>query len=361
MSSRRLFAAVAVAIVALAATACGGGGDNGGSAGPGAGAAGESATTTGGPPVTLRLGYFPNVTHAPALVGVEKGILTKALAPDSLETKTFNAGPEAVEALFSGALDAVYIGPNPAINAYAKSKGAAIRIIAGSTSGGAAFVVDPSVTKAADLKGKTVASPQLGNTQDVALRTWLKGEGLATTTSGGGDVKISPQANADILTAFKAKQLAGAWVPEPWVTRLVREAGGKVLIDERDEWPGGKFVTTQLVVRTQFLEQHAATVRRLLAGHVEAVELAASGSADAKAAVNAQLAALTGKPLAADVLDAAWNNLTFTVDPIASSLRTSAKHAEALGLLQAVDLSHIYDLDPLNAVLEAAGQQEVKA
>jgi NitT/TauT family transport system substrate-binding protein len=357
LPSRRLLAAVLAAAVAVGAAACGG---SGGSSSSSSSAASAGATTTG-PPITLRLGYFPNVTHAPALIGVQNGIFERALAPSRLETRTFNAGPEAVEALFSGALDASYVGPNPAINAYAKSKGAAIRIVAGSTSGGAAFVVAPSVTKAADLKGRTVASPQLGNTQDVALRAWLKEQGLSTTTSGGGDVKVTPQANADILTAFKGRKLAGAWVPEPWVTRLVQEAGGKVLVDERDEWPGGKFVTTQLVVRTAFLEQHPDAVRGLLKGHVEAVALAASGSADAKSAANAQLADLTGKPLSPAVLDAAWANLTFTVDPIASSLRTSAKHAEDLGLLEPVALDHIYDLGPLNALLRAAGKQEVKA
>ena len=355
--------AVVVVIVAILAMAPGlaacGGGDGGGSA------ATEGATTSNRPEpaVTVRLGYFPTVTHAPALVGVQEGLFEDALAPHKLTTRTFNAGPEAVQAVFSGALDAAYLGPNPAINAYAKSKGAAIRIVAGATSGGAAFVVAPSISTAAGLKGKTVASPQLGNTQDVALRAWLKTQGLATTTSGGGDVKIVPQANADILTAFKAKRIAGAWVAEPWATRLVQEAGGKVLVDETDLWPGGRFVTAHLVVRTDFAKHHPGALRALLQGHVDAVERAASGDASAKsakAAANDRLASLTGKPLSQDVLDASWANLTFTADPIASSLRTSAQHAQGLGLLEAVDLGGIYDLGPLNSVLQAAGKEEVK-
>jgi NitT/TauT family transport system substrate-binding protein len=200
---------------------------------------------------TLRLGYFPNVTHAPAILGVENGTFAKALGKDvGLETKTFNAGPAAVEALLAGALDASYIGPNPAINAFAKSKGEAIRIIAGATSGGAALVVKPSITKAADLKGKKVASPQLGNTQDVALRAWLGEQGLKTNPQGGGDVSILPQENSQTLDTFKAGDIDGAWVPEPWVSRLVQEGSGKVLVDEKELWPGGRFVTTHLIVRT---------------------------------------------------------------------------------------------------------------
>lgn len=374
MPARRLVVVVLALVALLGAAACSGGGGGGGDRVDAAGApekgedgkAGASGTTqpksgAGGPAIRVRLGYFPNITHAPALIGVEDGLFDQALAPHTLTTRPFNAGPEAVEALFSGALDAAYLGPNPTINAYAKSKGEALRIIAGSTSGGAAFVVAPSIKAASDLKGKTVASPQLGNTQDVALRSWLKEQGLDTTTSGGGDVKVVPQANADIFTAFKAKRISGAWVPEPWVTRLAQEAGGTVLVDERDEWPGGRFVTTQLVVRTAFAKQHPDVVRKLLEGHIEAVERAMAGGDAATSAANGQLAALTGKPLSDAVLDAAWANLEFTVDPIASSLRTSALRAEDLGLLEPVDLDGIYDLGPLNALLKAAGKEEVKA
>jgi NitT/TauT family transport system substrate-binding protein len=310
----------------------------------------------------VRLGYFPNVTHAPAIVGVEKGLFTKELGKNTLETKTFNAGPEAVEALFGEALDIAYIGPNPAINAYAKSKadGGAIRIIAGSTSGGSALVVKPEITKAADLKGHSVASPQLGNTQDVALRAWLKKEGLSADTSGGGDVSIVPQANADTLTAFKAGQIDGAWVPEPWVTRLVQEGGGKVLVNEADLWPEGKFVTTHIVVRTAFLTEHPDVVAAVLRGHIAALAAIEADPADAQKVTNEGIAKLTQKALPDAVIAGAWKNLTFTVDPIAPSLAKSAKDAESIGLLEPVDLNGIYDLDIVNQLLTANGTSTVK-
>src|SRR6266540_2189592 len=217
------------------------------------GCAASSAGSDGpsGATLTLRLGYFPNLTHATAIVGVEGGIFQEKLGNNvKLETSTFNAGPAAVEALNSGAVDATYIGPNPAINAYAQSGGEAIRIVSGATSGGAFLVVKPSIKNAKDLKGKQIASPQLGNTQDVALRTWLKKKGLKTDPAGGGDVSIVPQENAQTLDLFKQGQIDGAWVPEPWATRLVDEGGGKILVNESTLWPQGRYVTTQLIVRT---------------------------------------------------------------------------------------------------------------
>ena len=206
-------------------------------------------------PVELRLGYFPNVTHATALAGIKQGFFEEAL-PDNvtLTTTPFNAGPEAVEAIFSGGLDASFIGPNPAINAFARSKGEAIRIVSGATSGGAYLVVKPEITSAAQLKGKKLATPQLGNTQDVALRAWLKEQGLSSDAQGGGDVSILPQPNAQTLDTFRSGDIDGAWVPEPWATRLVQEGGGTVLVDERDLWPDGQYVTTHLVVTPTFLE-----------------------------------------------------------------------------------------------------------
>ena len=338
-------ALVATALLLVAATACGGGGS-------------ATAGSRGGP-ATVRLGYFPNVTHAAALLGIDRGIFASALGADRLETKPFNAGPEAVEALFAGAVDATYIGPNPAVNAFAKSGGKGVRVIAGATSGGAALVVQPAIAGPADLKGRTIASPQLGNTQDVALRAWLATHGLRTTTSGGGDVKVAPQANADTLTEFQAGRIAGAWVPEPWATRLVQEGAGKVLVDERDLWPGGRFVTTHLLVRTEFLRDHPETVRRLLTGHVQATELLNRDPAEGRRVVNQAIEKLTGKRLADQVIEGAWPNLTFTVDPIAPSLDKSAKDAQQLGLLEPVELADLYDLRLLNEVLAAAGAKEV--
>jgi NitT/TauT family transport system substrate-binding protein len=351
MRRTALFATIA-ATAALLAGACGGGG------GSSNGDAGATTTATEAP-TTLRLGYFPNVTHATAVAGVEKGIYADTLKPDKLEVQTFNAGPAAVEALFSDAIDATYIGPNPAINAYVQSKGEAIRIISGATSGGASLVVKPAITKAADLKGKKIASPQLANTQDVALRYWLDSQGIKTTKEGGGDASIVPQENAQTLETFKAGTIDGAWVPEPWATRLVQEGGGKVLVDEKTLWPGGNFVTTHLVVRTKFLKEHPASVRRLLEAQVAANAFVNDHPDEARTLTNQGIEKVTGKKLAQPIIDAAWANLTFTDDPIASSLKQSAAHAEKVGLLAKVDLAGIYDLGPLNAVLKSKGQEQV--
>lgn len=343
------FGAVLLAASVLLAAACGGSSSGAG-----------SSSTTAGISTNLRLGYFSNLTHATALVGVESGIFKSALGADTLVLKTFNAGPAAVEALFSGALDATYIGPNPAINAHIQSRGDAIRIISGATSGGASLVVRPGIYSPADLKGKKLATPQRGGTQDVALRHWLKANNLKADLEGGGEVSIVPQENAQTLETFRAGQIDGGWVPEPWATRLVVEGGGKVLVDERTLWPDGKFVTTHLVVRTKFLREHPDTVRRLVEGQVQVNELVNANPAEAQRLVNQAITTITGKGIPAAALDASWKNLEFTNDPIASSLTASANHARDLGLLGRVDLKGIYDLSLLNQVLATASRPEVK-
>ena len=311
-------------------------------------------------PVTLRLGYFGNVTHAPALVGLEGGGFEAALAENvTLETSVFNAGPAAVEAIFSGALDASFIGPNPAINAFAQSDGDAIRIVAGTASGGAFLVVRPDIETSADLAGTTLATPQLGNTQDVALRAWLQDEGYETDTSGGGDVSVLPQENSQTLDTFKAGDIDGAWVPEPWATRLVEEGGGKVLIDESDLWPEGEYVTTHLIVRTEFLDEHPDVVKQLIIGLADAIDTINDEPEDAKTLVAAGILAATDKEIAPALLDASFAHITYTLDPIASSLFTSAEHAIGLGLLEEVDLEGIYALDLVNKVLADRGQAAV--
>ncbi|MFC4530778.1 ABC transporter substrate-binding protein [Sphaerisporangium dianthi] len=334
----------AVAVTALAA-ACGG---DGGSSG------GEAAKTE------VRLGFFPNITHSTALVGVQKGFFAKALGSGAtLKTATFNAGPAATEAIFSDAVDATYIGPNPAINAWSKSKGEAIKIVAGAASGGVYLVVKPTINDVADLKGKKIATPQLGNTQDVALRYWLQEKGIKTDTKGGGDVSIVPQENSQTLQTFATGDIDGAWVPEPFASRLVLESKGKILVTEADLWPDKRFVITHLIVRQQFLKEHPDLVKKLIEAHVESTAYITSDPAGAKEAINAELKELTGKPLKPEVLDSAFKNITFTNDPIASSLITSADHAQKVGLLDPVDLNGIYDLKILNEVLAAKGQQAV--
>lgn len=346
---RRLFASLALT-AALASTlaACG--------------SSSKAATTagsgTGGGAVTLRLGYFGNVTHAPALIGLTNGSFKAELGANvTLKPSVFNSGSEAVTALLAGALDASFVGPNPAINAYQKTNGA-VRIVSGTASGGAFFVVKPSITAAADLKGKKIATPQLGNTQDVALRTWLNDNGLHQTASSG-DVTIVPEDNSVTLTAFEQGTIDGAWVPEPWATRLVTEGGGKVLVDESTLWPKGQFTTTVLIVTTKFLNAHPDVVQNLVAGLVDAVALTKSNPAQAQQLTNQGIKAATGKTLKPDIISASFQHITFTLDPIASSLQTAADHAKALGFLKSSDLGNIVDLTILNKVLQAKGQPTV--
>jgi NitT/TauT family transport system substrate-binding protein len=334
----------ALTVLATVGAACAEGGDAGGS---------------------VRLGFFPNVTHAPALVAVGDGTVAEALEDEgaALQTFTFNAGTEAIEALFAGAIDMTFIGPNPAINGFAQSEGAALRIVAGSTSGGAFLVVDPSITSADDLAGRTLATPALGNTQDVALRAWLAEQGLEATAEGGGDVTILPQSNATTLDAFIGGTIDGAWVPEPWATRLVLEGGGTVLVDERDLWPetDGEYVTTHLIVRTEFLEDHPELVRAVIAGVAASLDRIEADPAGAQATVSDQIERITGQRPGAEVIARSFDNLTFTLDPIAASLAESADDAIAVGLLEPVDLTGIYDLTQLNAVLTNRGETPLEA
>ena len=313
---------------------------------------------------TLNLGFFPNVTHAPALVGVGEGLFAARLGDGvDLETFTFNAGTEAIEALFADSIDITFIGPNPAINGFAQSEGEALRIIAGSTSGGAYLVVKPEITSAEQLEGRTLATPSLGNTQDVALRAWLAEEGFETTPDGGGDVTILPQSNASTLEAFVAGQIDGAWVPEPWATRLVLEGGGTVLVDERDLWPetDGEYVTTHVIVRTAFLEDHPDLVKAVLEGLADALDAIEADPAAAQIVVGDQIESITDQRPSDEVTAASFENLTFTLDPIAASLRGSADDAEAVGLLDPVDLTGIYDLTLLNEVLAGRGLDPIEA
>lgn len=327
-------------------------------------APGSSSTATAPKQVTLRLGYFPNITHAQPLIGVADGTFARELGPNvKLAVKTFNAGPAAIEAMFAGEIDAAYIGPNPAINGFVKSNGEALRIVAGAASGGASLVVraDRNINAPADFKGKKIASPQLGNTQDVALRAWLMANGHETKEHGG-DVTVLPTASADTLTLFKKGDIDGAWVPEPWATRLVLEAGGKVFLGEQSLWPGGQFVTTHLIVSTDYLKDHAGVVESLVRANVKVTEWINANPEEAKALVNSEIGRLTSAPLSKETIDGAWQNIVFTYDPIASSLKKSAEDAFALGFLgdKKPDLSKIYDLTLLTKVLAQLNLPAIK-
>jgi NitT/TauT family transport system substrate-binding protein len=367
-SRRRVRAAAAMSCLVLLGSACGSDdGDDAASAAPPAEAEAEAeagGTPTGALTGTVNLGFFPNVTHAPALVGMEQGLFADALGDGvELNSFTFNAGTEAIEALFAGAIDLTFIGPNPAINAFAQSNGEAIRIVSGTTSGGAYLVVKPEITAPEQLAGRTIATPSLGNTQDVALRAWLAEQGFETTLEGGGDVTILPQSNAASLESFVAGSIDGAWVPEPWATRLILEGRGTVLVDERDLWTetDGEYVTTHLVARTEFLEEHPDIVRAIIEGLGSAIDAIATDPEQAQADVIAQIDSITGQSPSPEVIATSFGNLTFTLDPIADSLAGSAADAEAVGLLEPVDLDGIYDLSLLNELVVARGGDPIGA
>ncbi len=270
-------AAIAVALAALLLPGC-------------------AAASASGPKALdqVNIGYFPNLTHAPGLIADADGKFTDRFGKLGVKvnTKSFNAGPDVIQAILSGSLDISYIGPNPTVTAYIQSHSDGIRVIAGSTSGGASLVVKPAITSVEQLRGKKLATPQLGNTQDIALRYWLKDQGLNATQDGGGDVSIQPQQNSAAVQAFTAGSIDGAWVPEPFATRLVK-AGGKVLVDEKTLWPDGKFVTTNVIARTAFVEQHPDAVRAFIEAHLDALEEIKADPAAAQTAAAAQIKKIT--------------------------------------------------------------------
>jgi NitT/TauT family transport system substrate-binding protein len=319
------------------------------------------ASLSGGTPASeLRIGYFANVTHAPALVGLQEGIFAKDIDA-KITTQLFNAGPATIEALTAGAIDAAFIGPSPSINSYIQSAGRSVRIVAGATTGGAALVVKSDITRPADLKGKTIATPQLGNTQDVALRSWLEGEGFTTDTTGGGDVKITPTDNALTLSLFQQGKVDGAWLPEPWVSRLVEDAGATVLVDEADLWKNGAFPTTVLVVNADFLAKHPQTVTQLVQADVDAIAWLNGHKSTAASAINDKLKADSGKGLSDAVLARSLEHVTFSADPQAQTYNQLVQHGLAAGTQKKGSIDGLFDLRLLNQILKADGQKPVSA
>jgi NitT/TauT family transport system substrate-binding protein len=320
--------------------------------------------------VVIRVGHFPNVTHAQAVIahalsGQGKGWFEERLGPDvKIQWYIYNAGPSAMEAIFADSIDLTYVGPNPAINAHLKSQGEEIRIVAGACSGGAALVVQPDgrIKSDADFKGKKIGTPQFGNTQDVAARAWLQSKGLRITMTGG-DAFVIPTANPDQLALFKKGDLDAVWTVEPWVSRLVLDTKGQVYLDESSLWTqtGGKYVTTHLVSSVKFLKEHPDLLKKWIAAHVELTKWINEHPDEAKRILNEEIAAETTKALPQATLDSAWKRLEITYDPVSASLLKSAEDAHRVGFLKAKpDLSRIYDLKLLNEVLREKGLAEVK-
>ncbi|MEU5686287.1 aliphatic sulfonate ABC transporter substrate-binding protein [Streptomyces venezuelae] len=353
----RLAAIAALPLLALALGACGYGSDA-------SDEDGKSKVAEGAKKIedldSVKIGYFPNLTHATALVGNQEGLFQKELGGTEAKYAQFNAGPSEIEALNAGSIDIGWIGPSPAINGYTKSQGKNLRIIGGSASGGVKLVVNPKKIKSLDdVKGKKIATPQLGNTQDVAFLNWIAERGWKVDAqSGKGDVSVVRSDNKVTPDAYKSGSLDGAWVPEPTASKLVAE-GGKVLLDESDLWPDKKFVITNIIVRQEFLKEHPKVVEAVLRGAVKTNAWIAKNPEKAKAAANARLKADAGKPLPAEVLDPAWKSIQTTNDPLAATLDAEADHAVKAGLLEKPDLKGIYDLGPLNKVLKAEGESPV--
>jgi NitT/TauT family transport system substrate-binding protein len=345
VSTRRTlrFLAAAMAALALAAGCSRAGGNDK-----------PAPVAAQGDATEVRLGYFPNVTHTPAIIGVKKDFYTKELGSTKLSTQTFNAGPDEVNALLGKSLDIAFIGSGPAINAFTKSNGT-IQLISGAVSGGAQLVTKPDITSPEQLSGKNIATPQLGNTQDVALKKFVADKKIP-------DVRITVTDNPKTLDAFKKGDLDGAWLPEPWSSRLVLDAGAKVLVDEKSLWPDGRFPTTVVIVRSEFLQQHPQTVQAILRGHLNAIEWAKANQAEAKTVVNSALKELAGSTLTQPVLDRAFSAIELTTDPIASTFPQLAKDSVTAGIVKsAADLKGFADFSALNEALKSLGKPAVDA
>ncbi|MGW8948637.1 aliphatic sulfonate ABC transporter substrate-binding protein [Streptomyces sp. NPDC055709] len=352
---RSLAAAAALPLLAVTATACGYGSEAKDDQKTEVAAEGKKLSAS-----SVRIGYFPNLTHATALVGIQEGLIQKELGGTQIKPQTFNAGPSEIEALNGGSLDIGFIGPSPSINAYVKSKGQNLRIVSGSASGGVKLVVNPDKIKTLDdLKGKRIATPQKGNTQDVAFLNWISEKGWKVDAeSGKGDVSVVRTDNKVTPDAYKSGSLDGAWVPEPTASKLVSE-GAKVLLDETTLWPEKKFVITNIIVSQTFLEEHPDVVEAVLRGTVKTNAWINAEPAKAKASANAALKELGGKALGAEVIDPAWPSIRITDDPLAATLKTQSEWAVKAKLIEQPDLKGIYDLTLLNKVLKAEGRPEV--
>ncbi|WP_330242580.1 ABC transporter substrate-binding protein [Streptomyces sp. NBC_00525] len=357
MPRRRTGRLAAAAVAAAAAVGLLSGCGYGARAGA---AAAKPAVEPSGPKLsadTVRIGYFPNITHGTALVGLQNGLFQKELGSTRIKAQFFNAGPAEIEALNAGSIDIGFIGPNSAVNGYAASRGTSLRIVGGAASGGVKLVVDPEkIASPDDLAGKRIATPQLGGTQDVALLHYLAGRGYRVNpVSGAGDVRVLRTKNKVVPQAYGSGSIDGAWVPEPTASQLVA-LGAKVLLDEKSLWPDGAFATTSIIASQKFLSAHPDVVEAVLRGSLAANAFIAADPARAKADANLRIKADTGKALPPAVLDPAWAGIDFTDDPLAGSLRTGAGHAVAVGLLDEPDLSGIVDLTLLDKVLAAAGR-----
>lgn len=307
-----------------------------------------AATAAPAEKVTLRVGYFPNITHAQGIVGShstreQRGWFEQRLGPNvTLRWLPFNAGPSAMEAIFAGSIDLTYVGPNPVLNAYIRSRGDEIRVLAGAAEGGAALVVtgDNRIARPEDFRGRRIASPQLGNTQDVAARAWLKRQGFRVTLTGG-DVQVVPTTNSDQFQLFQRGQLDAVWTVEPWVSRLELDAGGKIFFEQTDA------VTTVLVSSVKFLKTQPALAEKFRAAHVELTAWLNAQPDEARAQVHAGLSAEMKRELAPTLVPSAWRRLKFTSEVTQSQFDALVGDAQGVGFLRnAIPLDRLFSRRP---------------
>ena len=315
----------------------------------------SNAPTSKSSGVTLRLGYLTRITHASALIGIDTGAFARSLGSGvKFEPQPFSQGTAETTALLSGQIDAAYIGPNPAFNAWQKSTGTAIKIVSGSAAGGTSMVVKPGINSAADLRGKTVADPALGGAQDVSLRDWLLKNGLKTNPQGGGDVSVKPTTpESAIIQQFISNQIDGALESAPYDVQLINAGGVRLWSDPN--------TITILVVRQEFLAAHPDVVAGLVRGQIEANDTIHNNPDAAARSANATLTKALGTGLSPEVLAASFQETTFTNDPGVQSLNDQIRKGVAVGLLQPLNLDGIFDFGPLNRELAAAGKPAVAA
>ncbi len=291
----------------------------------------------------IRVAYFPNVGHAVPIIGTETGIFSNGLGNQTvIETKLFDSGPQVIESLFANSIDIAYVGPGPAINGFLKSENKGIKILSGAASGGASFIVHPdsSISSVQDFPGKRIAAPQIGNSQDISLRTYLSENGLKTAEKGGSVVVFNIP-NPDIYTLFVKGEIDAAWVPEPWATILVNELGGKRLFYEEELWPDKQFASVLLIGRSDFIEKHPQIIQNWISSHMETVNRINSNPNESELIFNQFMKKTLGQSLPDQIVSESLANLEITSDPISNSIYIFAERADSLGYLG----RHGYDLE----------------
>jgi len=304
----------------------------------------------------IRIAYFPNIGHVVPIVGMENGVFEKNIGNQTkIETRVFDSGPQAIEALFANSVDLAYVGPGPAINGFLNSQNNGLKILAGAASGGASFIVHPNseINSVSDFDGKKIAAPQIGNTQDVSLRNYLSENGLKTAEKGGS-VIVYNISNPDIYTLFVKGDIDGAWVAEPWATILETELGGKRLFHEEELWPDNEFASVLLIGNVNYIEKNPTIIENFLQSHHETVTWINENPIETRTVFNNFLNSHLGQSLSDDVVDIALSNILITSDPKLDSVYSFAEKADALGYLgrNGYDLSGIFYYFDTNSIDE---------